>query len=447
MGRVKDLWWTTGERGPKRKTARHPDSAGKDAKRRKQLQNARRWLAIWVDPGGRERTEAFSVRKNAEGYATKMTADVERGEYLDPALGKALVAVLARKWLALQEVGAGSRRRYETCYRLHVAPKFGTRAAGGVQPSEIADWSKAMAGHPVTRQHALMILTGVFDLAVADGVRRDNPARSPVVPSVTIERVPREPWPVERVLAVAPHCGLYHHVPLIAAGLGLRIAELLGLAAEDIDLAARMVTVSRQVACEGGRWYFKLPKGGKTRQVPLSRGVEALVGSALEVPTGAGPRTLLERIVAANRLEPVTLPWLAEDGTEGRPRKAMLLFRWHDGRHVRPRSWDAQVWKPALVAAGLMPAPGAGGSWEAREFGMHALRHWYSTTLQDAGVSLAGVMEFMGHSRKSMPLAVGVYGHVTPETVEAARNAIDRSLFRLRIAASDGTVTELRRAQ
>ena len=65
---------------------------------------------------------------------------------------------------------------------------------------------------------------------------------------------------------------------------------------------------------------------------------------------------------------------------------------------------------------------------------MHALRHWFATTLGDAGVSLAGVMDFMGHSRKAagLPVTLGVYSHVTEETYEAARTAVDRSLFRLR---------------
>jgi len=105
---------------------------------------------------------------------------------------------------------------------------------------------------------------------------------------------------------------------------------------------------------------------------------------------------------------------------------------------MKPRSWDLCVWHRALAATGVA---------RGKENGMHALRHWYSTTLLDAGVSLAGVMEFMGHSRGSVPLAVGVYGHVTPETYEAGRNAVDRTLFKLRPVTSDGTVTELRDAR
>jgi hypothetical protein len=48
-------------------------------------------------------------------------------------------------------------------------------------------------------------------------------------------------------------------------------------------------------------------------------------------------------------------------------------------------------------------------------------------------------MEFLGHSRKSAPLAVGTYGHVTDATFDAARRAVDSSLFALRPVQDDGT--------
>ena len=83
----------------------------------------------------------------------------------------------------------------------------------------------------------------------------------------------------------------------------------------------------------------------------------------------------------------------------------------------------------------------------ARRDGMHACRHWYSTHLLDNGVSLAAVMEFMGHSAESMPLAVSVYGHVTPEAFERARQVVDKALFGLHPVQDHGTVTELSRAR
>ena len=52
----------------------------------------------------------------------------------------------------------------------------------------------------------------------------------------------------------------------------------------------------------------------------------------------------------------------------------------------------------------------------------------------------------MGHSVKSLPVTFRVYGHVTEETFDLARDAIDRTLFRIRPVQPGGTVTELRAA-
>jgi hypothetical protein len=44
MPRVRDLWYDRG----RRKTARNPDAGGNP--------NAKRWLAVWAGPDGREAT-------------------------------------------------------------------------------------------------------------------------------------------------------------------------------------------------------------------------------------------------------------------------------------------------------------------------------------------------------------------------------------------------------
>lgn len=442
MARVKDLWFTTGARGPKRKTARHPDKGG-DPK-------AKRWLAVWSDPDGKECTKAFAVKQRAADYAAGKEADAARGEYIDPAAGQVLVGALARKWLRLREVSGGSVQRYESCYRLHIAPAFAHRQAGTVKPSEVAEWSRSLASMPPTRHMALMILTGIFDLAVADKARKDNPVRSGVVAKPKRTRPVRaDPWDAARILAVADaigeirNCGkflanssgiTYHlkNVPLVAAGLGLRQGECFGLGLEDFDFERGVVNIRRQLTRVGNQWVFKLPKGGKERVVPLPLGVAALVRQLPGGSTGS-----------------VALPWMNEDGEVRRePNLAVpLLFRDEHGGHLWSMNFDRAVWKPALEAAGVIPPYSRHTYPAARQHGMHALRHWFNTHLLDSGVSLAAVMEFMGHSRESAPLAISTYGHVTPEAYDRARVAVDTALFKPRLVASDGTGTERRQAR
>jgi integrase len=376
-----------------------------------------------------------------------MEADVERGEYVDPRAGREKFGAVAAKYLRLRQVGGGSRRRYESVNRNHVEPAFGSRSVKSIRPSDILEWLQGPMAEmsESVRITAYLIVRGTFELAVADGMRRDNPAASKIIPRPQAKPSTRKPWDaatVWRVAAAMPEP--YRAILQAEAGLGLRQGCALALAEEDIDLEAGTVTIRRQLSRQGTVFVFKAPKGGKERTVPLSRGMAQV----------------LQAHMKAYPPRPYTLPWMNEQGKIKGERTCRILFRWHgddprthDG-HIIAAAFDRMVWKPALHAAGLIPAPVRDSRhilrYAAAPYdGQHAARHFYSVTLQDAGVSLAGVMEFMGHSRKGKVVTIGIYGHVTEETFEQARVAIDRTLFRLHPVreGSAGTVTELRRAK
>lgn len=443
MARVKDLWFSEVKdpsdpgRKIRRKTARHPDNGGgKDAKR---------WLAIWIDADGKEKSKAFRIKERAKAHGDRMEADVERGEYIDPAAGKVLYGDLGRRWLRLRDVGGSTDRRYESAFRLHIEPTFGHRQVKSVKPSEVLEWLRDLAEtHGAsTQETAVFIVRGIFDLAMADGMRRDNPAKSPIVIAPTYEAPERTPWNVAQIwVVIDSHTDPYRLIPIVSAGCGLRQGEALGLAEDDFDFDAGLVTIRRQLTRIGGKTVFKLPKGGKERTSPLSPGIARAVRAHF----------------AAYPPRAYSLPWMKEDGKLAEDEHtAKILFRWHGDdprthdRHIPVSSYDRLQWKPSLVAAGVIPPPvkdaqGIHRHHAARQDGTHALRHYFVTTLLDAGVSLAGVMEFAGHSKKGAPVTLGVYGHVTEETYESAREAIDKSLFRLRAVqdrwGSSGTSAE-----
>jgi integrase len=439
MARVKDLWFSevkdpddpTGRHKIRKRTARHPDHGGsKDAKR---------WLAVWIGPDGKEATKAFHVRDKAKKYARQQEEDVERGEYIDQKAGRELISSVGRKWLRLRNIGGASRVTYEQVWRLHVEPAFGHRQVKSVRPSEVAEWLVALSKTRGTtvQDHAIFILRGVFALAVADGMRKDNPAKSDVVAAPRVDDTEDDDrvWHSDTVRAVvAAHPVEYRAIPTLLAGCGLRESEAFGLALEDFDFDAGKVRIRRQVCRVGKRSVFKAPKGGRERWAPLSLGVARAVRDHID---RYPPR-------------PYALPWMKENGeVEAEEHQCKLLFRWHstdprsNDRHILARAYGPGVWLPALAEAGVipMPAPGPRGGRTkhypsaGRGNGTHALRHWCSTTLQDRGVPLGAVMDFLGHSRRNqrrVPITIRVYSHTTEAAFEAARNAIDRSLFPLR---------------
>jgi integrase len=69
------------------------------------------------------------------------------------------------------------------------------------------------------------------------------------------------------------------------------------------------------------------------------------------------------------------------------------------------------------VAAGVEPK---------RENGCHALRHFYASTLLDAGESILALSEYLGHADPGFTLRT--YTHLMPSSTERTKTAIDAML-------------------
>jgi integrase len=183
-------------------------------------------------------------------------------------------------------------------------------------------------------------------LAVADKLRRDNPARSPVITPPHQETAEREPWTAARVWLVHDEVAApYRPIVAAAAALGLREGEVLALAEKDFDFDARKVHIRRQVLRCGGRLVFKLLKEGRTRTVPLGRGLAAVIQSHIkDYPP-----------------QPYELPWMNEDGqVADDPHSCRILFRRQgsdrrtQGKHVTAHQMTDSIWKPAMMRVGLL---------------------------------------------------------------------------------------------
>jgi len=356
MARIKDLWLAeVPVRNPdgkplrddtghvvtmKKKTSKHPDNGGS--------KTAKRWLACWYDPDGREKTQAFEKKSDAEAYAQRMEGDAERGQYVDPEASKEKFGPLAEKWLRLTGVGATSAVRYESTYRVHVKPAFAGRTLGAVKPSDILEWLASPAMKAVgdsARGMAFIMVRAVFDLAVADKKIHENPTRSPIIKPPGGGEAPRKTWTVQVIWRVRDeHPEEYRAIADCQAGLGARQGEALALGEEDIDFDAGKVHIRRQVARVGKVQYFKLPKEGRDRWVPLPLGLARILRAHMDEHP---PR-------------PYELPWLAEDcSTAKEPYVCRLLFRWTVPTPAPAASTSGR----APTTPGYGTAPWSGPGW------------------------------------------------------------------------------------
>lgn len=227
--------------------------------------------------------------------------------------------------------------------------------------------------------------------------------------SITIpqQATPRlQPWLAPRVVTVRE--GLpdrYKAMVDVGGGCGMRQGEIFGLHVDGIDFETEWVHVNVQVKPVSGHLVFAPPKRNKERDVPLSPGVAAR----------------LKAHMAAFPPVDVTLPWLRPDG---KPVTKRLLFTSERGAAVRRYDFNDYTWKPALVAAGVIPKPERGQRHQsAREHGMHALRHFYASVLLDAGENVKALAQYLGHGDPTITLRV--YTHLMPTSESRTRRAVD----------------------
>lgn len=389
------------------------------------IRNARwgtgkRWLAVWLDPDGRERSKAFKNKTPADLHWAAQETDVERGDYVDPKAGKELFADVAERFFSSRSVDPSSAIKYRGVYESHVKPRLGHRSVKAIKPSDISGFqTKLGETHgPSTVATARLVIVGVLDLAVADDSIKKNPATNKVVQSVSSHTGTKiKAWGDAVVFAVIDaHPESLRAMPTVSATCGLREGELFGLAEEDIDFEAGVIHVRRQIKKLGAHHIFSLPKNDTERTVPMSDGTAQV----------------LREHIRKHPPQPLTLAW---EKVNGKPVTHKILFRWTDGGHVKARTYSQYCWKPAVVAAGVIPKPEKGADGKpkyvtTRKEGTHNLRHYYASVMLADGVNIAELAIFLGHHDPGYTLRI--YVHMLPDSLDRARKAIDARMFRPR---------------
>ena len=205
-------------------------------------------------------------------FAAIVTADVIRGDYLDPQLGRTTFAVFAERWTATRRHLAQATRDHDR-YLLgaQILPAFGDRPVASLRQSEIAAWLSELDVAPSTKAKCLQKFSAVMMLAVADGALKANPADGVNRPNVNIKREGRALTDEEvlRILEAAEKVDQETAVMVwLMARAGLRIGEVLALKRRDVDIRARLLHVRGSMSRREGVRPVKGRNGlGRTNPV------------------------------------------------------------------------------------------------------------------------------------------------------------------------------------
>ncbi|WP_405677762.1 site-specific integrase [Streptomyces sp. NBC_00868] len=394
-----------------------------------------RWIKKKKDPvtGKRERTTrygkgsryrvagipgvrdmSFDVLEDAKGWLRRSGTDSERGEFVDPRDGSiTLTDFVTRHWRAGVRGAPGTVKRVDERVRLHILPHLGAVALRDVSATVLRGYIATLEGEcsPRYARQILTSLSNIFETAIDDKRLVRNPMRAKTVRWPKAPDEDRDAWPLATAQRVRDVINPRYRIAVVVAlGCGLRQGEVFGLSPKDIDFERGVIRVRRQVQLLSGRLYFALPKGGKTRIVDMPRSVATeLAAYFLDHPA-----------------VDVELPWGGPEPDREKQSFPLILTTTY-GNAIRANIFNDEAWKPALAAAGVIPAREKGARWKAsRKDGFHVLRHTYASVLLEAGESIVTLARWLGHS--SPTITLDHYAHFMPEAGGKGRAAIDALL-------------------
>jgi integrase len=147
--------------------------------------------------------------------------------------------------------------------------------------ARIREWLSWINGNNISESHKSQVFNLLSAVLSRSGGRekriRTNPRKGRGVKKPVPDKRDITPWAEGRLRKIQLALPLGNHRASPWRRPGLRQGEILGLSPDDIDREQMIVHIDRQLAYVGNRPLFKLPKGRKTRTVPISRGLLNLI--------------------------------------------------------------------------------------------------------------------------------------------------------------------------
>ena len=355
-----------------------------------------RWDVRYRDPDKRHRTRTFHRKADAQKFANVVEADITRGDWLDPQLGRETFGQWASRWVpTIAGLTPKTRESYESILRRHLLPRFEDTPVNRIDHptvvAVIAELTSSGAGAGTVR-NIRDVLRLVLELARRSGAIKVNPVEGVKAPKKPLAQMvflnadeimtlaeevthpPIKKGGGEHRRRSYPERGLYVR---FAGFSGLRSGEIVALRTEAVDLLHGRVHVVASATEAYGKLQFGPPKTHRRRTVPL-------------------PQSLVAEL------------------TEHVANKASsdFVFTSSRGGPLRHSNFRARHYRPAVLRAGLP---------EATRF--HDLRHSYAAMLIAEGAHPRAIMERLGHS--TIQVTLGTYGHLFPSLEASLTEALD----------------------
>jgi integrase len=350
------------------------------------------WRARYRDANGRSRSRNFVKKQDAQTFLDETSADIHRGEWIDPRSRRDTFDHWAdRWWKTTSMLRPTTQRGYHGVLERHVRPHFTGRKVVDIDYTDVEEFIADRLAHGLSPKYVrecVSVLSLILQSSVASKVRRDNPAKGHRI------AIPRRRIREGDVLDMAQAHLLVDNVqdpykPAVWLLIltGLRPAELCGLRVSNVDMVNGVVHVTETL--------LPVHKFGDQPYRSAVTGPPKTDAGARSIPIPEWLRDELVELLAV-RAEKRGTPTAADE----------YLFLTRYGNPINRDKFRQNVIRPALVRAGL-----------PESIRTYDLRHTHASLLIHLNANVLEVAQRMGHTDAAVTLRQ--YGHLFEGTQAA----------------------------
>jgi integrase len=355
------------------------------------------WAIIYRDPNGIQQWEGkFKTRSAAQARLNEVLGQIDKGTYARPS--SITFERFAEDWLAgRRQIRGSTESGYGSIINRQLVPRLGAITVSALRFDHI---DAAVSGmiedelSPKTIHNAVTLLRTILagkkgPSAVRRGLAFQDPTLGLELPPLESRQIaPPAPEQVWTLIKAAKELGgIGYPLTYLGAFTGVRRNEALALCFNDIEWFANEVNVRHAISKRRGRdgahkweWHVGPPKSKKSQR--RISATESVMKMLADLKVGKA------------------------DGA--------FLFPGECSGFIDPDRFDAEIWKPITVKAGL-----AGTRF-------HDLRHFFASQLIANNETAAFVRDQMGHS--SIKVTFDTYGHLFPGRGKEASERYEKAM-------------------
>ena len=368
-----------------------------------------RWRVRWVDDSRNEHSKVFDRKPDAQAFLNGLTADVQRGDYVNPRKAGATFGDVAEQWFETKshrkpKTLAGYRSLLDTI----VLPKWKDVPLKAIDYQSFSTWIGSLSVDGSQRDTALsasrirqthQLVGAVLKYAQRSGLVTKNVASQLERKYDLPTEHGREQHALtrEQLLGLVSHMRLYATLTLVLGCVGIRTGEAFALRRVNVK-DGKLVVSESSTNVTGKGSVTTRTKTGKTREVAV-------------------PGWAWERLAAEFPADPKALVFPNRKGTE----MTNHQYRYEFDKAVAAMQAETDAQRARETAeSGKAVTP------EFPTITPHDLRHTCASLLISTGANIKVVQRQLGHATAAMTL--DQYGHLYDADLTHAADVLSDAL-------------------